>query len=171
MLTHSAHVLRSDQGAVGQLGSMGVRFIVGSGDSGDAFSLVEHPIPPRKLAAPLHRHSREDEFTFVLAGDVGILLGDDVVFGAPGDLIFKPRGQWHTFWNAGTQPARVLEIISPAGFEGYFEQLSDLLAVEGAPPDPLKAGEIAARFGLELDLASIPRLTAEHGLTFGRDSS
>ena len=171
MLTHSVRVLESEHGKVGQLGSMGVRFMVDSRDSGGTFSLVEHPIPPLKLAAPLHRHTREDEFTFVLAGDVGVLLGDEVVFGAPGDLIFKPRGQWHTFWNAGPAPARVLEIISPAGFEGYFEQLSDLLAAEGAPPDPMKVGVIADRFGLELDLASIPRLTAEHGLTFGRDPS
>ena len=169
MLTHTARVLRSEQGNVGQLGSMGVRFMVDSGDSGGTFSLVEHPIPPLKLAAPLHRHAREDEYTLVLAGEVGVLLGDEVVFGAPGDLIFKPRGQWHTFWNAGSEPARVLEIISPAGFEGYFEQLSDLLAAEGAPPDPVKVGVIADRFGLELDLASIPRLTAEHGLTFGRN--
>lgn len=168
MLTHTAHVLRSGQGNVGQLGSMGVRFMVDSGDSGGSFSLVEHPIPPLTLAAPLHRHAREDEYTFVLAGEIGVLLGDEVVFGAPGDLIFKPRGQWHTFWNAGSEPARVLEIISPAGFEGYFEQLSDLLGAE-APPDPVKVGEIADRFGLELDLASIPRLTTEHGLTFGRD--
>ena len=168
MLTHTARVLRSKQGNVSQLGSMGVRFMVDSGDSGGAFSLVEHPIQPLKLAAPLHRHAREDEYTFVLASEVGVLLGDEVVFGAPGDLIFKPRGQWHTFWNAGSEPARVLEIISPAGFEGYFEQLSDLLAAEGAPPDPVKVGVIADRFGLELDLASIPRLTAEHGLTFGR---
>lgn len=101
---------------------------------------------------------------------IGVLLGDEVVSGAPGDLIFKPRGQWHTFWNAGSEPARVLEIISPAGFEGYFEQLSDLLAAEGAPPDPVKVGVIADGFGLELDLASIPRLTAEHGLSFGRDA-
>ena len=144
--------------------------MVDSDDSGGTFSLVEHPIPPLKLAAPLHRHAREDEYTFVLAGEVGVLLGDEVVFGAPGDLIFKPRGQWHTFWNAGFEPARVLEIISPAGFEGYFEQLSDLLAAEGAPPDPVKVGVIADRFGLELDLASIPRLTAEHGLSFGRDA-
>jgi mannose-6-phosphate isomerase-like protein (cupin superfamily) len=170
MLTHTARVLRSEQGKVGRLGSMGVRFMVDSADTGGAFSLVEHPIPPHKLAAPLHRHSRQDEYTFVLAGEIGVLLGDEMVFGAPGDLIFKPRGQWHTFWNAGSEPARVLEIISPAGFEGYFEQLSDLLATAGSPPDPKKVGEIADRFGLELDPTSIPRLTAEHGLTFGRDS-
>ena len=169
MLTHSARVLGSEQGRVGRLGSMGVRFMVDSADSSGGFSLVEHPIAPLKLAAPLHRHSREDEYTFVLAGEIGVLLGDEVVHGAPGDLIFKPRGEWHTFWNAGAEPARVLEIISPAGFEGYFEQLSELLAAEGSPPDPTKVGVIADRFGLELDPMSIPRLTAEHGLTFGRD--
>ena len=169
MLTRTARVLGSDQGRLGQLGSIGVRFMVDTADSGGSFSLVEHPIPPRKLAAPLHRHNREDEYTFVLAGEIGVLLGDEVVVGVPGDLIFKPRGQWHTFWNAGSEPARVLEIISPGGFEGYFEQLSDLLA-QGSPPDPVKVGVIAERFGLDLDPGSIPRLTAEHGLTFGRDA-
>ena len=169
MHTSSARVLGSHQGDLGQLGSIGVRFMIDSADSGGGFSLVEHPVPPRKLAAPLHRHSREDEYTFVLEGEIGVLLGDEVVFGGPGDLIFKPRGQWHTFWNAGFEPARVLEIISPGGFEGYFEQLSELLAA-GSPPDPAKVGAIADRFGLELEPASIPRLTAEHGLTFGRSA-
>jgi mannose-6-phosphate isomerase-like protein (cupin superfamily) len=171
MQTSNARVLAADQGDIGQLGSIGVRFMVDSADSGGAFSLVEHPIPPRKLAAPLHRHSREDEYTFVLEGEVGVLLGEDVMFGRAGDLIFKPRAQWHTFWNAGFEPARVLEIISPSGFEGYFAQLSELLVAEGSPPDPAKVGVIADRFGLELDPTSIPRLTAEHGLTFGRASS
>src|SRR5260370_35478358 len=77
-------------------------------------------MPARALAAPMHRHSREDEYTYVLEGSVGALLGDSVVIGNPGDLIFKPRTQWHTFWNAGDEPARVLEIISPPGCENYF---------------------------------------------------
>ena len=53
---------------------------------------------------------------------MGALLGEDVIIGNPGDLIFKPRNQWHTFWNAEDTPARVLEIISPAGFEQYFRE-------------------------------------------------
>ena len=89
-----------------------------------------------------------------------------VVYGEPGDLIFKPRGQWHTFWNAGTEPARILEIISPAGFEGYFDEMVDLLQ-QGGPPDPGALAGLAARYGLEVDLASIPRLTEEYGLRFG----
>jgi mannose-6-phosphate isomerase-like protein (cupin superfamily) len=81
------------------------------------FSLVEHPMPPRALAAPLHRHSREDEYSYVIEGRMGALLGDDVVYAEPGDLVHKPRDQWHTFWNAGDAPCRILEIIAPGGLE------------------------------------------------------
>jgi len=78
----------------------------------------------RALAAPLHRHAREDEYSYVLHGKIGALLGDDVVMGKAGDLIFKPRNQWHTLWNAGDEPARILEIISP-------ELLQDRLLAPG----------------------------------------
>ena len=162
----TARVLGPKDGKAGRLGSIGVRVMIGGDETGGGFSLVEHPMPPHALAAPLHRHSREDEYSFVLEGRVGALLGDEVVYGEPGDLIFKPRDQWHTFWNAGTEPARVLEIISPAGFEGYFGELVDLLQ-HGAPPDPSALAAVAASYGLEVDLASIPRLTEEYGLRFG----
>ena len=99
-------------------------------------------MPPRALAAPLHRHNREDEYSFVLEGRMGALLGDDVVEAGPGDLVYKPRGQWHTFWNAGDEPARILEIISPAGFEQFFAELAPLAA--GGAPDPEAFGELCA---------------------------
>jgi quercetin dioxygenase-like cupin family protein len=148
------------------LGSMGVRFMLAGEETGGGFSLVEHPIPPRALAAPLHRHSLEDEYSFVLEGSVGALLGDEVVYGMEGDLIFKPRGQWHTFWNDGDEPARVLELISPAGFERYFDDMVELLKRPG-PPDPSALAAIAARYGLEVDRESIPRLTEKYRLHFG----
>jgi mannose-6-phosphate isomerase-like protein (cupin superfamily) len=141
--------------------------MVGGEDSGGGFSLVEHPMPPRALAAPLHRHSREDEYSFVLEGRVGALLGDDIVHGEPGDLIFKPRDQWHTFWNAGDQPARILEIISPAGFERFFEEVTELPS-DADPPERVQFLAIAARYGLEFDFGSIPGLLEAHGLRFGR---
>jgi mannose-6-phosphate isomerase-like protein (cupin superfamily) len=152
------------------LGSIGVRFMLAGAETGGGFSLVEHPMPPRALAAPLHRHTHEDEYSFVLEGCVGALLGDEVVYGEVGDLIFKPRAQWHTFWNDGDEPARILEIISPAGFERYFEEMVDLLERPG-PPDPSELGAVAARHGLEVDRDSIPRLTEEYGLRFGPQTS
>jgi mannose-6-phosphate isomerase-like protein (cupin superfamily) len=156
-------VLGPADGKSGQLAAIGVRFMVGSATSGGGFSLVEHPMPPRALAAPLHRHTHEDEYSYVLEGRMGALLGDEVVYGEPGDLIFKPRGQWHTFWNAGDVPARILEFISPGGFEGYFEEMVDLPA---GPPDLERIAEIAARYGLELDFESIPGLVERFELEF-----
>jgi len=155
-------VLGPNDGKAGLLGAMGVRFMIDGSDSGGGFSLVEHPIPPRALGAPLHRHSREDEYSYVLEGRVGALLGEEVVTGEAGDLIFKPRGQWHSFWNAGDEPARILEIISPAGFEKYFEEIVDMGGSARAKPDTLR--DLAQRYGLEVNLASIPELAERFNL-------
>jgi mannose-6-phosphate isomerase-like protein (cupin superfamily) len=163
-----AKVLGPNDGMAGSLGSIGVRFLIGGDEAGGGFALVEHPMGPRKLAAPLHRHSREDEYSFVLTGRVGALLGGEIVYGEPGDLIFKPRGQWHTFWNAGDEPARILEIISPAGFEHLFAEMAAAPADAG-PPDPAAVAAAAARYGLEVDFGSVPDLVREHGLLFGPD--
>ncbi len=164
MEASTARVLGPKDGKSGMLGAIGVRFMIDSDESGGGFSLVEHPMPPRALGAPLHRHSREDEYSYVLEGKVGALLGDEVLTAEPGDLVFKPRNQWHTFWNAGDEPARILEIVSPGGFEAYWKELVEILAA--GPPDPERVGELAARYGLEMDPSSVPGLCAEHGLVF-----
>jgi quercetin dioxygenase-like cupin family protein len=164
-----ARILGPTEGEAGFLGSIGVRFLIDGLDSGGGFSLVEHPMSPRALGAPLHRHSREDEYSFVLEGRVGALLGDEVAEGGPGDLIFKPRNQWHTFWNAGDTRARLLEIISPAGFERYFAELVELGGSTRAAPEDLAA--LGARYGLEVDPKSIPELVSRFGLTFPGEPS
>jgi quercetin dioxygenase-like cupin family protein len=138
------------------------RFMVGIEDSGGGFSLVEHLMPRRALAAPLHRHTREDEYSYVLEGRVGALLGDEEVFGEAGDLIFKPRNQWHTFWNAGDAPARILEIISPGGFEEAFREMHAL----GEDPNPETMTQIASRYGGEIDFERTMPIIERHGLTF-----
>jgi mannose-6-phosphate isomerase-like protein (cupin superfamily) len=105
------------------VGTVGVRHIVDEIQAEGRFSVLEHPMSPRALAAALHRHHNEDEYSWIIEGRVGALLGDEVIYGGPGDFIFKPRGQWHTFWNAGDEPARVLEIISPAGLSSSSTSL------------------------------------------------
>jgi quercetin dioxygenase-like cupin family protein len=160
----TVRVLGSKDGKAGFLGSIGVRFMIDGDDAEGRFSVVEHPMSARALAAPLHRHSREDEYGYIVEGRVGALLGDDVVVGAAGDLIFKPRNQWHTFWNAGDEPARLLEIISPAGFERYFDELVALGGSTQAEPHVRAA--LAARYGLEVDARSVPDLLQRFELVF-----
>jgi hypothetical protein len=82
-------------------------------------------------------------------------------------LIAKPSGIPHAFWNAGDEPARVLEIIAPGGFEDYFARMGELLPA-GGPPDPAARRALGQRFGLDLDIDSIPRLAAEHSLRLDR---
>ncbi|HUR85248.1 MAG TPA: cupin domain-containing protein [Solirubrobacteraceae bacterium] len=160
-----ARIVGPTDGTAAVLRAIGVRFMVDGAESGGGFSLVEHAMPPRALAAPLHRHTHEDEYSYVLQGRLGAQLGEEVVVAAAGDLVFKPRGQWHTFWNAGDEPARILEIISPAGFEGYFAELTSRPA-DAPPPTPDEIAEVAARYGLELDFESVPGLIAAHGVHF-----
>ena len=160
----TARVLGPTDGTSGFLGTIGVRFMIDGSESDGGFSLVEHPMSARALAAPLHLHTREDEYSYVTKGRVGALLGDDVVIGGPGDLIFKPRNQWHTFWNAGNEPACLLEIIAPAGFERFFAELVGLGGVAGATPEAF--AELRDRYGLEMDVDSVPGLVERFGLEF-----
>src|SRR6516225_1793487 len=156
METTAAKLVGPRDGKAGFLGSIGVRFLIDGAEAGERFSLVEHPMSPRALAAPLHLHTREDEYSFVLQGRMGALLGDDVVEAGPGDLVFKPRNQWHTFWNAGEEPCRILEIISPAGFELFFRELDALGGALNAAPEALAA--LCERYGLEMQPDSVPGL-------------
>ena len=139
--------------------------MVWGAESGGNFSLVEHPIPPRTLVAPLHLHEREDEYSYVLEGRMGALLGGEVVEAGPGDLVHKPRNQWHTFWNAGDEPCRILEIISPAGFERFFQELSEMGGALEADPEAL--AELNARYGFEMQPETVPELLERFGLRIG----
>ena len=117
-------VVRPGQGRAGELGSIGVVFKLWGHDTGGALSVVEHPFPVGALVPP-HLHTREDEYSIVTEGEIGFRSGDrEVVLGA-GGYITKPRGELHAMWNAGRSPARMIEIISPAGFEGFFREVAD----------------------------------------------
>ena len=146
-------------------GSLGVDWKIEGAEAEGRFSVVEHPIPPRTLAAPLHFHRNEDEYSFVVEGRLGALLGDEVAEVSPGAWVFKPRGEWHTFWNAGDEPCRIVEVISPAGFENYFREVAEVFAdANGGMPDLARFAAVNERYGLEMDFESVPGLCERFGL-------
>lgn len=156
----AAKIIRPGEGDSFDFGGLGVDWKVDGADSDGRFSVVHHPIAPRALAAPLHRHRNEDELSFVLTGRLGALLGDDIVTAGPGAWVFKPRAEWHTFWNAGDEPCEIIEIISPAGFENYFRE------VAAAWGDMEAFAAINEKYELEMDFESVPGLCERFGLTF-----
>ena len=121
---------------------------------------------PGALAGPPHTHEREDELSIVLEGEVGVQIGDEVYTAGPGTYVRKPRGVPHAFWNATERPARLIEIISPAGFEGYFREAAAVLAKAG-PPDVGALLEVAGRYGLTFHMDRVPAVMAAHHVTLG----
>ena len=139
-------------------GRLGIYWKINGGHTGGRFSIVHHRLPPRTLAAPLHRHHREDEYSYVLRGSFGALLGDEVVKAEPGTWVFKPREQWHTFWNAGDTPCDIIEVISPGGFEDYFRELRAIWS------DRTKAVPLLQKYQLDMDFDSVAKLCERFGL-------
>jgi mannose-6-phosphate isomerase-like protein (cupin superfamily) len=154
-------VLGPDDGDISPEGRVKDRFVIEGHRTGGRFALVEHRFEPHSLAAPMHRHHLEDEYTFVLSGQIGAVAGGVEVLAGPGDLVFKPRNQWHTFWNPCDEEARVLELISPAGLEQFFRW-----QMEHPDMDPEVLAHAAAPYRCDVDVAATEELLARHAGTF-----
>jgi quercetin dioxygenase-like cupin family protein len=158
--------IRGDEGKLIQIGGFGTRVKVPGGLTDGSVSLVEHTLEPGLLGAPPHRHTREDETSFVLEGQLTVQIGDETATAHAGEIIVKPRGSFHAFWNVGEQPVRFLEVISPGGFEEYFEELGRIIPADG-PPDMGAIVALGERYGMEFDMAAVPVLLQRHGLRLG----
>jgi len=156
-------VVRPGEGAAGGLApGIGVVFKIGSEATGGALSIVEHPFDVGALVPP-HVHTLEDEISIVLEGEIGFRSNNEEVVLAPGGYIVKPRGEVHAMWNAGPIPARMIEVITPGGFERFFADLTKLTAV--GRPDPEEVAALAGRFGLPFAEPDwLPDVIARYGL-------
>ena len=157
----SQRIIRAGEGEVlGSIDGCRDRFLIDSKDWGGRFAVVEHLLAPHSIAAPMHRHTKEDEFSLILEGEVGYHAAGEELTATVGDLVFKPRGEWHTFWNAADLPARVLEIISPGGLEEAFR------LIDTASPD-MDLGPVIEPYGCEGDMEATLPVMEKHSLTFG----
>lgn len=155
-----ARMVGPDELASFDFGGFGVQWKIDGADSDGRFSIVHHPMAPGVLAAPLHYHHNEDEYSFVIKGTLGALLGDEVVTAGPGSWVHKPRHQWHTFWNAGDGPCEIIEVISPAGFENFFREMAE------AGGDIARLGAISEKYRLDMKPESVPELCERFGVKF-----
>ena len=160
-----AMMIAPGEGEVILRGGVGVISKI-SAAMGGTFSVVEHPLEPGTLAAPPHTHASTDEYSFVIEGEIGALMGEETFRAPAGSYVLKVRGIPHTFWNPGSEPARVLEIISPAGFERYFEELAAILysTPPGQPPDFARIAEMGGRYDTTFHMERLPEIMEKHGV-------
>ncbi len=143
-------------------GGLGVLFKIYGSETGEALAVVEHPIDARRLVPP-HTHTDVDEYSYVLEGEIGARIGDRVISASRGTYVLKPRGIMHTFWNATDRPARILEILSPAKFERFFEEMGELLKSHG-PDTPQRLSELAATHKATMSMDWVSELKSTYGL-------
>lgn len=132
------------------------RILLPGGTTGWDVSVIEFVLASHRLVPP-HSHVSEDEVSYVLEGEVAFRIGDDTFTATPGTAVYKPRGIFHTFWNATDRTVRLLEIIVPAGLESSFYMPGR--EVPGAAAAPRRQNnvhsdewvpELRERFGLRL---------------------
>ena len=157
-------VVRPGEGRAGGLApGVGVVFKIDGEDTGGALSIVEHPFAVGALVPP-HTHTLEDEYSIVLEGEIGFRSEDQEVVLGVGGYIIKPRGEVHAMWNAGSTPARMIEIITPAGFERFFREFVEMTAT-GAP-SPEEIGRLSERYELPFARPDwLPDVIARYNLT------
>ena len=126
-------------------------------------SIVEHTLEGKSLGAPMHKHTHEDEISYVLEGELSVIQDGVVQTARPGEFIVKPRGIWHTFWNPGNERNRFLEVIVPGNFENYFAEIAPFL-LAGQPPQFEKLGQAAAKYGLIIDPTAAGEIIERYGL-------
>lgn len=145
--------------------SLGARLLVAPDESESGVAVVEHTLSPGTLGSPLHRHSNEDELSVVLDGELSLVADGEESTVGPGEAVAKPRGEWHAFWNAGTEPLRFIEVVAPGGFAGYFEEVAAALRdVESQEQAIGRVTEIAGDYDVEMDFERTGELLERHGL-------
>src|SRR2546422_10472639 len=116
---HGRFKIASSEGKLVSMGGVGVKFKITGEETGQAFSIVEHHVQPRTLVPP-HLHHDTDEYSYVVEGQFGARIGDEILLAGPGGYIFKPRGNPPTFWNPTDKVARPGGINSPPRFAKIF---------------------------------------------------
>lgn len=145
--TASLKVVPPGGGRAGRLTpELGVVFKLWGDDTGGRLSVVEHPFDVGAVALP-HLHTHEDEHSIVLEGEIGFRSGERQTVLGPGGYIVKPRGEVHAMWNASDVPARMIEVISPAGFEYFFRDLVDI--TDAGEPSMEQLTRLAEAYDLE----------------------
>lgn len=160
METTTLHTIQSEQGDQLPFGDILMNRLVRTADLPSQISVQEWTVEPHFLGAPPHRHEREDEVFYVLAGEVTVMEEDSVATVAAGSTVVLPRGRLHGFWNAGDVPARMLVILTPGRLESYFDDAAQFAQAN----DLAGVMQVSQQYGMEFRMDLVPDIMQKYGL-------
>lgn len=156
-------IVQAHEGRRVNLAGVEMQYKIHANQTDSAVAVGEWTVPPGVLGAPPHKHDAEDEFFYVLEGELSVMQDDQVMIARQGETVILPRGRFHTFWNAGTAPVRALVVLAPGQLEAYFYSVSSFVRPD-APPDLAQVAEIAKQYGLTFDFERMPHIIQTYGL-------
>jgi quercetin dioxygenase-like cupin family protein len=142
--------------------ALGTVYKVLSSSVNGSAAVVEHTLEANSIGAPMHRHTHEDEISYVLEGQLSVIQNGVEQTAGPGEYIVKPRGIFHTFWNATDKRIKFIEIISPGNFEYYFAEVEPFLVSD--TPQFYKLAATAKNYGLEIDVTGADAIIKKYRL-------
>jgi len=159
----SQYLIRPGDGTQVSMGGLAIGLSVPSDLTGGALAITEQRLDEGRLIPP-HRHEHEDEYLLVLDGTLGARIGDEELEAVGGSSLIAPRRLFHAYWNPTDEPVRFLGIVSPGGFERFFEEFGQAFEAEDPEVIAVRRRELGARYGLEFEPTWIPQLNERYGV-------
>lgn len=107
---------------------------IGAEDTGGEYGVIE-AVMRKGDGSPWHVHHEEDEWFYVLDGELTLYVGDARLTLTAGSFAFGPKGVPHTFI-AETEGARMLIGLQPVQFEGFLREVGEPAPERVLPPRP-----------------------------------
>jgi quercetin dioxygenase-like cupin family protein len=152
-MTHEARapiIAAAEEGKTVSLGPNRVAFLLRAAETGGSYSLTEFTLaPPPAPGPPMHVHEAEDELTYVLEGELEFALEGRSERASAGSFFLVPKGTPHTLRNLGPGSARILVLLTPPGFEGYWDEASQLLEASEGDPDPERMRALQEKYNMD----------------------
>jgi quercetin dioxygenase-like cupin family protein len=126
-----------------------------AGETGGRVAVIHH-LGPQDAGSPRHVHHRENEWFYILDGELTVWVGGQVISAPAGSFVFGPQGTPHTFTVSSPQGASFLLVTEPGGFEAFMRTCAEparsltLPPPPASPPDPAQMAALAAEYGIEI---------------------
>ena len=126
-----------------------------AGETGGRVAVIHH-LGPQDAGSPLHVHHQENEWFYILDGELTVWVGGEVIRAPAGSFVFGPQGTPHTFTVSSPQGASFLLVTEPGGFEAFMRTCAEpahsltLPPPPASPPDLAQIAAIAAEYGIEI---------------------
>lgn len=162
---HTNKIVRTGAGETVENPFHPVKLLLSHGESAGDVTVYEFDVPPHSAGSPPHTHTLEDEYFYIVSGELNVMLGEELLVLKEGDFASLSRGHTHMFWNGGDAPVKLIMTTTGSAFESFMSSVAPRLAdakPEGAAEAGAVIGKLAAEHGITIAMEKMPAEAAPY---------